>query len=574
MKLNLRFPFLLFFFSISTVINAQLATIKAPPKSPEAEMFEIKAPGDYDLTDQERYESQTYFHEGKSIREMREACDKLKDPNACRGNGKTKFMGIDSTIVQAVAKAYSMFAGMLTLSGNKDMGFKSKNSGSKSEGGSSSGESGGESSGGESGSSSESGNSGEGQGADNNAEGKEESEGKKDYCALIPPAGEAVASFVQKSETDHINSTLDKGKETPQKRELYKAARSHKTREKTAKIQSTVWGATAACYAGYMAFGNIALDWKIIAKAAAATFLWRFWASEAKQQAKFAEEVLAIADGLPGIGDCNPHTEKHCYCVQPETQYDPKHCLPQYRSKTNIATKEDSYVVPCVDGVGGVDETCECIDTNSCFDKEYFTSFDGPGFVKFANSPEGNNFRKLTRGELAGGKLASGNTGNSAKARRLLAELSSKNTKNPNISPRDKEVSKRFEDYGVPGNLARLLASQRIAPSAQQKASAVRSGNSFDRGRYSRRNGRKRSNILSFSNGLGAIGKKRKANKSNYKNMFKKYNKKGNRSSPNVLRFAQKAERKAQITRNKDRAIFEIISRRYKVSGWRRLEIE
>ncbi|CAM9911292.1 unnamed protein product, partial [Chrysoparadoxa australica] len=230
-----------------------------------------KESGDYDLTDRERYDSQTYFHEGKSIREMNEACEKLKDPNACQGRGKTKFMGVDSGVVQMIAKGYSMFGGMMAMGGDA-MDFEAAKPDAKPAGQT------------------------QQQGSEQAAS-AEEGESKKDYCAMIPMAGEMVAMFAQQLETQNLNSQPTT-QETPQKELLYRAARTHQAREKSAKIQGTVWTATTACYAAYMAMGGISIDWTVIARAGGAGFLAAFWTSEAKKQGEYAKEVRAIAAQL------------------------------------------------------------------------------------------------------------------------------------------------------------------------------------------------------------------------------------------------------------------------------------
>ncbi|MCR9205049.1 MAG: hypothetical protein NXH75_10755, partial [Halobacteriovoraceae bacterium] len=413
-KIVLKLSVLLLVVTLSPQSFAQLADSKTKPGT-----YEEKEDADYDLTDQERWDSQTYFHEGKSVREMNEACDKLKDPAACQGRGKTKFMGINSDIVKMIAKIYSMFGGMMSMSGGGGMDFEAK----------------------------------ELPEGETRPEG--ESDTKKDYCSMIPMAGEMVAMFAQQMETQNLNSQPTT-QETPQKELLYRAARSHQAREKSAKIQGTVWTATVACYAGYMAMGGIAINWKVIAKAAGAGFLAIFWNNEAKQQAKYADEVRAIAEQLPGVGDCNPHTQRNCYCTQPETQYDPQYCLPQIHKK---AIANNSYAVPCVDQNTKVDKSCQCVDTNSCFDQEFFSDLKVPGLVQFAKSSAGKDFRNLTRGELTNGKLASAANGSSARARKLLGELDKKNKKNPELSRGDLSVADSFEKYGLPKGLARLVAS-------------------------------------------------------------------------------------------------------------------
>ena len=80
----------------------------------------------------------------------------------------------------------------------------------------------------------------------------------------------------------------------------------------------------------------------------------------------------------------------------------------------------------------------------------------------------------------------------------------------------------------------------------------------------------------SSSNGLNK--KKAKKTQNAAANPFAKFmNKGGNgKSSSNgeILNFAQKAQAGAQISNRKDSSVFDIISRRYQVSAWRRLELE
>lgn len=517
--------------------HAQLADEKLKPGEDSD-----KPSTEYDLTDQARFESQTYVHQGLSQRQMDEECAKLKDPGACQGRGKTKFLGIDSSIIQMIARVYSMFGGMMSMSGGGGMDFEAP---APAEGETTAGES--------------------------EAPSEDGEGGKKDYCSMIPMAGEMVAMFAQQT-GDQVLASQPVTQDTPQKELLYKASRSHTNRSKSAKIQGTVWGATAACYAAYIASGSIAIDWKVIAKAGGAAFLGVFWFSEAKQQEKYAEEVKKIADALPGRGDCNPHTQVNCYCAQPETQYDPTYCLPQLHKK---AVANDSFRVPCVDQNLNADAQCDCISREACFDKEFFSDISAPGFVQFAKSSAGKDFRNLTRGELSNGRLSSLSNSNSAKSKKLLGDLASKVDDNNPLSKSQLSVSDDFEKYGVPKPLARLLASRPITAAGRKKVAGIQSGLSESRSRFANVSRSGGSNVMRFSSGLGKVGPGNKNSGPNYNSMLNKFKKgKGGKVSSKTLKFADRAQKQAQITRNKDKPIFEIISRRYQVSGWRRLEIE
>lgn len=545
-KLNTILWALIFGFFWATPAHAQIVDAKTKPGE-----IEVKEEGDYDLTDQARFESQVYIHEGLSQRKMDEECAKLKDPNACLGRGKTKFMGIDSTIIQTVAKAYSIVGGM---SGGV-LDFETR------------------------------GDSGTSGAADNtagtdpnntdgaNADSGQEGDGgtKKNYCTMIPAAGETVAMFMQQTAQNTLQQQPTT-QETPQKELLYRAARSHDARADSAKVQGATWGATTACYGYYMAAGGIVIDTKVILQAAAAGFLTAFWLNEAKQQEDYANEIKKIADNLPGRGDCNPHTQLDCYCTQPETQYDPVHCVPQLHKKA-VAT--NSFRVPCVDKDLKADAQCDCITTEACFDQEYFSELKAPGFVQFAQSSAGKDFRNLTRGELSNGRLNAGANGNSARSKKLLGDLASKVDENPSLSGGDVKVSDEFERMGVPKPLARLMASQRTTPQANRRVAGLSADLNKSRDRFKKAKTRGGSSVLRFNRATGKVGPRSKKSGNNFNAMMKKFKKKGgNRNSNKVMRFAQKAEKQAQITRDKGRPLFEIISRRYQVSGWKRLEIQ
>lgn len=549
--------FLLMTFLGSSSIYGQIVDVKkAPGEADEREEV------DYDLTDQERYESQQFVHEGLLQRQIKENCDKLKDSKACRGGGKTEFMGVDSNMVQAVAKMYSLFGGMIGATGDA-MDFKGKSSTDKESTDDSS----------QNADDNQADNSQNGeqtQGEENNSGDKgdkEEGGKKKNYCVYIPAAGETIAMFMQQMGQDNIMNQAST--ETPQKDMLYKAARSHETRAKTAKMQGTVWGATTACYAAYMATGGISMDWKFLLQAGAAGFLTIFWFNEAKQHEKYAEEVRKIADNLPGKGDCNPHTQKDCYCAQPETQYDPTHCLPELHKK---AVANTSFRVPCVDKDMKADAQCDCVTKEACFDTEFFSDISAPGFVQFGQSSAGKDFKKLTRGELVNGKLGAGSNGNSVAAKRLLGDLAKKVDGNKPLSKSDLSVSDAMEGMGMPPSLARAIAAQPTTAEGRRRAAGVTSG-STSRARVTSSSGN-RNGVLRFSGGTGRIGAQKKNSGPNFKSMLNKMKKKKGGSNQKYLKFANKAQNQAQIENNKDKALFEIISRRYQVSGWRRLEIQ
>ncbi len=535
---------IMFFLSFHAPYYAQVVGTAAPDAEVESE--------DYDLADEDRWEAQTYVHQGLSQRTMDEECAKLDDPDACRGRGKTKFMGVDSDIIQMVSRVYSLFSGAMGMQGG---GFEAKPESDLADQGEGQEVEG------------EAAQNGEGGKAGDEAKGEE----KKDYCAMIPAAGELVATTMQTLGQEEIENT--ESQDSAQKAQLYKAARSHRTRASSAKIQGVTWGATTACYGYYMAAGGIVINWKVIAKAAGAGFLTLFWMNESKKQSEYADEVESIADSLPGKGDCNPHTQKNCYCSQPETQYDTNHCLEILNKKISDTT---SYSVPCVDKDLKSDATCTCVGRESCFDNEFFSDLKGTGLASFGNSSAGKQFKNLTNGVLTNGKLSSATASNSASAKKFLRDLEGKVKDLPDLTKSQMEEAKAISSYGVPRSVASLLSGQKINSFGKNKVASLKGGNyAASKGLRSNSAQKSAGAVLRFNNPKSNIRDSKRGSGSNFNSMLNKFKKKSSKSNnAKVLKFAQKAEREAQITKNKDRPIFEIISRRYQVSGWRRLEIE
>lgn len=517
---------IIFIFLLSfSIANAQVVNTSDPTSDGDS--------ADYDLTDQERVEADNYIHEGLSQRTMDEACAELDDPSACSGNVKTEFLGVDSDLVKAVVSAYSAVMGMLSLGGGTSIETQKTDAAGK------------------------------------DIEG--ETDESKDYCAMIPLAGEIVATTMQTLGQEDIVD--DEYQESPQIAQLYKAARSHSTRAKTAKIQGSVFTATATCYVAYIPVGGATINTSIVLKTVASAFLaWFYW-SEAEKQAQYAKEVNAIADSMPGKGDCNPHTENNCYCSQEETQYDTTYCIETLNKKI---TNTNSYSVPCVDADLKADANCSCVGKESCFDSEFFTNIQGTGAASFGTSSAGNNFKNLTNGVLTNGKLTSTASSSAAAAKKLLKDMDEKITDMPELTKSQMEMVKAMKGQGLKGSKALAsIASTKATAKGKKMASGVKSNGS---GKKSASNSKKSSSgkVLTFGRTSAIIGGSKKSSGNDLSSMLNKLKKKKTKggSNGNILKFANQASKSAQISKNKNRPIFEIISRRYQVSGWKRLEIK
>ena len=519
MKTKKLITILLTFFLCHTVVFADAVQNKKPSEQDES---------DLNLTDQERHTSQNYLHEGLIDKKVEEGCEKIGE-GACDGRGKTEFMGVDSEMVKMIAQAYTMVMGL--VGGTGDMKLKEPN-----------------------------------------AEGEETA---TDYCKYIPMVTETMGMFMQKSEQQNLGN-VPESQESAQADLLYKAARSHETRAKTAQIQATGFTATTACYVYYATMGGVVTDWKLWAKMAASGLLaWFYW-EESDAQKKHAKDVREIADNLPGKGECNPVTDTDCFCSHEESKKDAtnyqQYCIPNLH---NNKVADTSYEVPCVDANTSVDAKCTCISQDSCFDKKYFSDINMPGFGEFLKTPAAKDFASMTRGELKSGRLSGIGAKKGARSNRLLKDALKKLGPPSGLNPLGSTQQGGFDAIaktGFPKPLAHLIAGSKSGPK-------FRSNFNRFRGRYAKRPSSKskyrRSNVMRFSKASGLnLNRRKKGGSSNpYAGLLRGKRRKGKAKGSKVLHY-KKAMKAADINKDTSRSIFEVISRRYLQSGRNRLGID
>ena len=539
------------------------------------------------LTDQEKKLSEEYVHDGRALRMQEELCGEL-DPSACRGTEvDNKFMGIDAGMVMALSKAYTMVVGMMGVGGGGglamekgpkpdkdivkgDKGVKTSTTTTTQDGVTTKVEVNTNADGATTTNTTTTDpdvKGGEPQ-TDTKTEGKEEKDGQ-DYCKYIAIGIEAVALF-QSQQSGKV-ANIPANQDTAQKEVLYKAARSHKDRAKTHNLQFVGWGATTACYVG-MILGPAAASTGNILKLAGAGLMTWFFKEQADHNEEYYKKVKGIADQLPGKGDCNPVTEKDCYCSEETTMNDPAICLPQFH---NNKVKLGNYRVACIDANAKVDPKCTCIDADACLDKRFMNEIKPFGFGTAFNSAATRPLSNLARGQLTAGDIASARNGSqNAFNQNGLSKIASQAGNPGGLNSGQQKTVQDLNKLGMPPKLAAFLAKSPTNSRITANGRRFRGG-FFGRSRSGNRSfgTRKRRNVLNFRGGGGINKKKRRRNK--VPNFMSKFNKKGkSKKRGKVLNYQDKAMRSAQINKDKNRPIFEIISRRYKVSGYKRLNVE
>lgn len=400
----------------------------------------------------------------------------------------------------------------------------------------------------------------------------EKEEKKDDYCRYIAMATEAVA--MAKQQIDQATNKLDDTDDTSQVEALYRTRESHTSRASNSKIQAAGWGLTAGCYTVQLAMNAAsmvkAIDIIIMsAKIGLSTFATIFYIRSIARHEAYADAINDIIKEMPKKGECNPITENHCFCAEPETMNDPEHCAANIRQRQIAQGKR----VACVDSRGQGDPNCNCLTSNSCYDKTYMNMLGGG--VTFGNSAEkvaGKNVAELSRGNV-GALIASGETGAQNALKKVLRKSKSligKLPRSKSLNSRNKSIAREIAATGIHPRLAALAASVKTPPGAKKFASKFRDqigSGKFDPSKYKK----KRNRTIRLSGGRGLRG-----NLSSNKRRKKKGNKAQKITSKkgNILSYAEKAQQSAQISQRPEKNIFQIISRRYQISGWKNVEIK
>lgn len=545
-----------------------------------AQVMDTDTPQTQYLNDEDQKLSQEFVHEGLAEKIKQKECEGIEAE--CKGEeGDEKFLGIPNKMVELVGQAYTMIAGV----GGTELKLSDKALASA------------------------------------RATDPMARDYKPDYCSKIPMASDLVAKFKQTSEQENLKNLPAEG-ETVQKQELLKAAQSHKIRSETSVIQAAGYGATVACYTGMVAAGGVAIT-SVLVKIPAAGILTAYHTTNAIRQKKMYERIKKIADKMPGKGYCNPITERSCYCdaykelkkdqekVADENQkrlekvrednkpkgtfgqigsflgfsgkkeqYQEKvvivdeagadkYCRPQLHQN---AVGEESLRVSCVDQEMQLDPFCKCKGANACFDQK-FVKFSSDITPEMFASSGLEDFSSMTRGELRGGRVGSGGfSRNAVRTNSLLKQFALKYPATGDINPNALATAKMAEDtFGIPKELAAHLTA--TPPTAADKAAGKKVVGSDIGGKMRVAEETSDQNqVLTFGQQQGGIPNRGRPGQQQAEEVKLQRGKAS--ESGDVLQFAEKAAAKAQIEQRSDASIFNLISRRYQLTGSRYLQNE
>ncbi len=517
------------------------------------------------LTDQEKVLSETYVHQGLSNEAVTAGCSgtgmgadaegnvseqaggvtvaKVNMKDACAGK-ETHVLG---NWVPLILKAYGMVVGMMPGEYSADKAGSS-----------------------ESGKSSEAG--GNRQGQDN-----KEKEKKQDYCKYIVTATEMLATAQQTSAQQNL-ANVPGNNDNAQTEQLWKAKRAHEERAKTAEIQAIGWGAGSVCYIGTIALSaGAATDTMMIVKAGLTTLGTIYWGFEVKHQLFAAAKIQEIIDSMPKAGDCNPVTERHCFCSQESSKLDlgnyVKYCQPQIKAEQLAAGTR----MACINKQGQPDPECLCNQNNSCFDVEFMNMIGGLKFGKSAEEVLGKDTRDLSRGKLANGNLGAGIMAQNAAARAKANLKQIPMDKVPKVSgfnEGQQQLINELANQGIPRPLAGAMVGVKV-PGSEKYADKIKgfevdSSSLLANSNYNSGQAK----ILTYTGGGGSFNKAAAKNDAFDFNKLLKKKEGDGANQEQILKFAERAAENAQISKNPDTKIFDIISNRYRLSGWKRVNFE
>ncbi len=480
------------------------------------------------LTDQQANDAKNFVHQGVKDKAIEENCKK-------QGLGKCEPISEGVGLEAMIGKAYAaIFGGMLGAAGG-GISLKAKTPSVKA------------------------------------GDPKPDAKAKPDYCMYAAMGYETIGGMMQQNLQKKAESSASQVNDV-QLQALVSLKETHKARKKTATFQAGVYGAVSGCYVAMGTFGGAAMsDWKYIAKLGGAVALTTLYLKKAKKHADAANKVQKVIDSLPKTGDCNPWTGTSCFCKEVSS----KALYPAEYQEVCVLNGGNFDTPRVATGCGTIvknqvqyDKDCKCKQTNTCFRaslKGFVPSFPlGKNFMSQANA----GFDMLSKGEFDDALLSNYSTDAAALASRMKAKVDPNGIPKPNLSDEEKRIADGLKQY-MPEALANAAAG---SPDA----------------------GPPQGGLMNESTEASLSGLPEDVKKKFPKEIVGSYNYGSSNTSassdgetlsmPNfggpaaasdsteIVSFAEEAVSKADVSSTPETPIFDIISNRYRRSGWDKLK--
>ncbi|MCM2350820.1 MAG: hypothetical protein NDI69_12425 [Bacteriovoracaceae bacterium] len=395
-------------------------------------------------------------------------------------------------------------------------------------------------------------------------------EDQTDYCMMVAMAYETVGGFIQDGLQKKAQEKTAKVNDV-QLQSLVNLKETHKARKTTATWQSGIYGSVAACY-GAMAFtGKIALDWKYWAKLGGATTLMALYIKKAKKHDDAAKKVQLVMDSIPKAGECNPWTKTSCFCSEATS----KERYPAEYQEVCVLNKGNFETPKVAIGCGAVsnnkiqyDKECKCKETNTCLKgnlKTYNPKFAmANNFMNQANK----GFDLLNSGEFDEGKVAALTSAAGAMAKKVKGKLDTKSIPKPNLTVEQAKMADALKEY-VPGELANVAAASNSAYKGGIKEPSLSSA-AISKLPDSMKNKLADTIRVNYKKG-GGSDSSASSDEPDFSFPIPGQAE-AESGGTEVISFAEQAISKADVSNAPETPIFDIISNRYRRSGWGKLE--
>ena len=499
------------------------------------------------LSDKQMDEAQNFTHQGIKDRKIKEGCAKVDDCNPEEDGMPLEMM---------IGKAYAMIGlftgdgGMPTLTKpTKDATTVTQNSTSA-----------GTATGGTP--------AGGAQGAQAGPV-EAEKETSPDYCMMAAMAWETLGGFIQQNLQEKGQNEIANISDA-QLQSLQSLKKTHETRAKTAGIQRTVYATVSACYIAMLATGNAsASDWKYWVKLGGAGTLFVLYQRKIDKHKNAATLVQEVINDLPKAGDCNPWTGTSCFCAEKTS----KELYPSQFQEICILNGGNFETPKVAIGCGAVvnnkiqyDKECKCKQTNSCL-KSGLKAFNpkfpfGNNLVQEVNK----NFDLLNSGEYDEGKLNVASTNLNALAGRIKPKFNGK-LPQPKLNSEQQKIADGLKSV-MPAGLANIAAAANSKFESGIKDSAISSS------AISKLPDSVKEKVASAINAnyrKGSGSTQYSDNEPEFV-MPKFPGQEQKSASTEVVSFAEEAVSRADVSNAPTTPIFDIISNRYRRSGWKKLE--
>lgn len=402
--------------------------------------------------------------------------------------------------------------------------------------------------------------------------GKDAGEKQKDYCMMIATAYEVVGGLMQSSLQKKAENTTVQGDE--QLQALVSLQETHKARMKTAKYQSYVYGGVTACYGAMLAKGAV-VNPSFVLKMGGAAALTGLYLKKANKHKKAADKVGEVIAALDWAGkNCNPWTKTSCFCSEKTskerypTQYEEVCIL----NKGNFETPKIALGCAAVsNGKTTYDKDCKCKQTNTCMRTSLKMMNPTLGTSANLMADVNKQFEVLNSGIIDQGELDRASLAQSAMATKLRGKSVGK-VKVPDLTPDQKKAAEELSNY-MPGDAAGMMASAQPAtdkPGLQDGSSIGSSAISKISPKIKEQLGEAIDGKYQTGGGSDSFNK----GDDEFVLPTMPGQETAKAESTEVMSFAEKAFSKADVSNSPSTPIFDIISNRYRRSGWSKLDTE